>query len=307
MRLETLPGVIHEIIPELEAPLLAELSPPPQGRWGPFRWCPEAQNSPVYWAQNTWLEPFRLEFGSISEAVKTLRGIQRNWAPTLYTQFRRGELIRSQLPPISQKPKAFPWLLPEAPMGAFSLLDEHTLIGSARCTSPFPGGIIPLVEDKVNPPSRAYRKLQEALVRSRRWPLPGEKCLDAGACPGGWTWVMAALGAEVHAIDRSPIDDRLLAMPNVRFTAHDAFTLKPEELGPVDWLCSDVICYPSRLYEWVEKWMASGLAKNYICTIKMQGEGDRETTGRFAAIEGSTVVHLYNNKHELTWIKLAKE
>jgi hypothetical protein len=33
---------------------------------------------------------------------------------------------------------------------------------------------------------------------------------------------------------------------------HDAFTLKPEEIDTIDWLCSDVICYPPRLYEWVE-------------------------------------------------------
>jgi 23S rRNA (cytidine2498-2'-O)-methyltransferase len=73
----------------------------------------------------------------------------------------------------------------------------------------------------------------------------------------------------------------------------------------MDWVFSDVICYPPRLYEWVQRWLASGLCKNFVCTIKMQGsEPDFETTRLFAAIPGSTVVHLYHNKHELTWWKL---
>ena len=108
------------------------------------------------------------------------------------------------------------------------------------------------------------------------------------------------------AIDRSELAPGLMAKPNIRFLKHDAFTLKPEDFGPTDWVCSDVICYPPRLLEWVEKWLESGLARNFICTIKMQGAADHETTRRFAAIPGSSIVHLGANKHELTWIKLAE-
>jgi 23S rRNA (cytidine2498-2'-O)-methyltransferase len=95
-----------------------------------------------------------------------------------------------------------------------------------------------------------------------------------------------------------------MAMPGVRFQKHDAFTLSPGEIGPLDWLFSDVICYPRRLYEWIEKWLNSGFRGNFVCTIKMQGEWDAETTRLFAAIPGGVVVHLYHNKHELTWIKI---
>ena len=78
----------------------------------------------------------------------------------------------------------------------------------------------------------------------------------------------------------------------------------PEEVGPVDFLCSDVICYPARLLRLVETWLASGLVRNFICTIKFQAETDHETARAFAAIPGSRVQHLFHNKHELTWIKL---
>ncbi len=298
-----LAGCVYQGIDALEPSLERELGDW-KDRWGSLYYAPGAART-VYWSPNVWLEPFRLEFDSITEAVGALRAIQRNWAPVLHTQFRRGALIRQQLPPISSRPRSFPWLYPEAPMGAWTLLDAHTMIASPRCASPFPGGTLELEEDRVNPPSRAYLKLQEALIRARVWPRTGDRCLDAGASPGGWTWVLAKLGAQVVSVDRAPLDERVLALPGVEYQKHDAFTLKPQDLGPMDWVCSDVICYPPRLYEWVETWLASGLGKNYICTIKMQGEGDDGTTRRFAALPGGRVVHLNHNKHELTWIKIA--
>jgi 23S rRNA (cytidine2498-2'-O)-methyltransferase len=192
-------------------------------------------------------------------------------------------------------------------MGAWTLLDDHTLIASARCLSPFPGGVIEFAEDKQGPPSRAYLKLWEALVRLRRWPLPGERCLDAGASPGGWTWALARLGAKVCAVDRAPLQERVAALPGVEYIRHDAFTLSPADIGPLDWVFCDVICYPPRLFDWIGKWLDSGLCGNFVCTIKMQGgvtDGvDFDTPRRFAAIPGGTVVHLYHNKHELTWMK----
>jgi 23S rRNA (cytidine2498-2'-O)-methyltransferase len=310
MTLTPLPGRVCQAVPGFEDHLIQELgfrhgreSSSGQEVWGALFYTEKAEQ--VFWTQNIWLTPLCIEFGSISEAVSALRGIQRNWSPVLFTQFRRGALIGSQLPVLSAKPRSFPWTLPEAPVGAWTLLDAHTMIASGSCSSPFPGGIIKFEEDKEGPPSRAYLKLWEALVCSRKWPGPGERCLDAGASPGGWTWALARLGAEVTAVDRAFPDDRVLAMPRVSFIKHDAFTLKPEELGPVDWLFCDVICYPSRLYEWIQKWLLSGLCKNYVCTIKMQGANpELETARLFAEIPGGQVTHLFHNKHELTWIKL---
>jgi 23S rRNA (cytidine2498-2'-O)-methyltransferase len=190
-------------------------------------------------------------------------------------------------------------------MGGWTLLNGHTLLASARTESPFPGGIIEFEEDTQGPPSRAYLKLREALVRCRKWPAAGERCLDAGASPGGWTWVLARLGAEVIAVDRAPPEDRILALPGVSFIKHDAFTLPPEELGPLDWVFSDVVCYPPRLLEWIRRWLDSGLCANFVCTIKLQGEPDFEALRAFAALDRGRVIHLYHNKHELTWIRTA--
>jgi 23S rRNA (cytidine2498-2'-O)-methyltransferase len=267
-----------------------------------YRPDPQAQ-SPVFWQRNIWLKPFCFEFDSISEAAARLREVQRNWAAAPFCCFRRAALIAEKLPALSRKPKPFPWQLPPAPMGAWALLDQHTMIASAECTSPFPAGNIEFEQNRSDPPSRAYLKLWEALARCGSLPQPGERCFDAGASPGGWTWALSKLGAEITACDRAPLDDRLMALPNVRFIKHDAFTLQPSEIGALDWLVCDIACYPPRLFAWIEKWLSGGLCRNFICTIKMQGEGDFETPLQFAKIEGSQIVHLCHNKHELTWIK----
>ena len=68
-------------------------------------------------------------------------------------------------------------------------------------------------------------------------------------------------------------------MPGVEWRGESAFALEPASVGPVDWLFSDIVCYPDRLLRLVEHWRASGLVKNFVCTIKFQGETDHEFGG----------------------------
>lgn len=253
------------------------------------------------WAQNIWLEPVRLPAPSIGQAAKALRAIQRNWVLHKHAHHRRAALIAGELPKVSAKPLVFGSPVPAAPLGAWMLLDPQTLLASARCSSPFPDGECHFVEDRTGPPSRAYLKLWEALTMAGVMPVPGERCVDLGASPGGWTWVLAKLGASVLAIDKAPLDPSVAALPGVELRQASAFGLAPADVGPVDWLFSDVICYPARLFELVERWRASGLAKRIVCTIKFQGATDHETARRFAAIPGGRLRHLFHNKHELCW------
>ncbi|MCR4955034.1 MAG: SAM-dependent methyltransferase [Treponema sp.] len=264
-----------------------------------------------YWARTAMLEPFILKFDSIGEAAGELKKIQRNWAPYQFTCFRRAELIQEKLPYINLKPRKFPLTIPQSPIGLYTLIDEHTLIASAKTSSFLPAGTLNFVEDHENPPSRAYLKIQESLTMANLFfgvDLPGEnsRCFEAGACPGGWTWVLVNLGSKVFAVDRAELAPELMKNPLVTFQAHDAFTLKPEEIGDVDWIFSDVICYPERLLEWIKMWLATGRIKNMICTIKMQGEINWPLISEFAAIPDSKIVHLNYNKHELTWIHCEK-
>jgi 23S rRNA (cytidine2498-2'-O)-methyltransferase len=254
------------------------------------------------WAANVWHDCLEWPVASIGTAAKGLRDIQRNWAMYAPTHHRRAALIQDRLPHVSAKPVVFPAAAPTAPLGSWTLLAPDRLLLAAQCSAPFPNGEVQLVEDKTGPPNRAYLKLWEALVRLRRWPQPGERCLDLGASPGGWTWVLAQLGANVVAIDKAPLDPRIAAMPGVDWRGESAFALEPSSVGPVDWLFSDIVCYPARLLRLVERWTASGLVKNLVCTIKFQGETDHETAEAFAAIPGAQVLHLHYNKHELTFL-----
>lgn len=261
----------------------------------------------IFFARTQMLEPFLLRFESIGEAAAALKSIQRNWASYQFQFFRRAELIQKKLPYINFRERDFPVKIPRSEIGLWTLLDERTILASAKTSSFLPAGKIVFKENHIDPPSRAYLKLQEAFALANNFfgvefPGEGTRCFEAGAAPGGWTWVLANLGANILAVDRAELDWRLMKNKRVEFLAHDAFTLSPEEIGKCDWVFSDVICYPERLLEWTRKWLESGLAKNMICTIKMQGGINWSAVEKFEAIENSRVVHLNYNKHELTWI-----
>jgi 23S rRNA (cytidine2498-2'-O)-methyltransferase len=259
---------------------------------------------PVAWAANVWRNPLRLPIASIGDASRQLRAIQRNWTLCPNGHHRRAALIVEKLPKVSAKPLVFGTPAPTAPLGSWMLIDPGTVLAAADCTSAFPNGEAQFVEDKNGPPSRAYLKLWEAFTVLGVRPAPGDLCLDLGSSPGGWSWVLQGCGARVISVDKAPLEARIEQLPNVEMRRESAFGLDPRNVGPVDWLCSDVVCYPERLLGLVERWMAGGQVRRFICTIKFQGATDFATQKRFAAIPGSRLLHLHHNKHELTWIKM---
>lgn len=256
------------------------------------------------WAQNVWLEPYRLSVTSIRDAVHQLCVLQRNWWPYAYQLHRRSELTREQLPHVTARPLRFPEPAPIAALGSFTWLENTTLLCSPRCSSPFPNGEPRFVEfgEDEGPPSRAYLKLFEALTLLGASPGPDDRCLEIGAAPGGWTWVLGTLGARVLAIDRARLAPSLRRMPNVEERPGNAFAATPDSVGRVAWLFSDVICYPDKLFRYIEQWLASGACQNFVCTLKFQGSEHYGAIESFAAVPGSRIVHLAHNRHELTWM-----
>jgi 23S rRNA (cytidine2498-2'-O)-methyltransferase len=257
---------------------------------------------PVLWAQNVWHDVQVIPFVSISDAAKKLKAMHKLWSYYPYQNIRRAELIKESLPYFSPKPIVFPSVLPKSPLGSWTLLDAQTMVASPHCSSPFAQGEPLFAETKI-PPSRAYLKLWEALTIAGVMPKLGELCLEVGASPGSWTWVLQQLGAKVIAVDRAPLDPAIACLPNVTALKKDAFTIGPEDYPELSWIFSDVICYPEKLLAWVKKWLDTGSNVNFICTLKFQGEGGYEIAREFEKIEGSRVLHLFHNKHELTWIK----
>jgi 23S rRNA (cytidine2498-2'-O)-methyltransferase len=269
-------------------------------RWhGLLALSPE-EPGPSAWALEVWDAPREVPAPSIKAGADALRAIQRNWALVPGARHRRAKLIEARLPPVKARPLLFPEAAPSAHLGGWTLLEPEAILASPTKSSPFPGGAVRFVEDREGPPSRAYLKLWEALTRLGRHPGPGEHCLDLGASPGGWTWALARLGARVTAVDKAPLDPRVRAMDGVAWRQESAFALEPER---VDWLFSDVICYPARLLALVRRWLP--LARNLVCTVKFQGATDHEVAAEFAAIPGAVLFHGAHNKHELTFARLA--
>lgn len=264
---------------------------------GPLALSPEPPIASK-WALDVWTDPHILPVVSIKQAASGLRAIQRNWSNLPVDFHRRSALIAENLPPVKARPLVFPEPMPTAPLGAWTLLSPERMLASPAKTSPFVNGAPLFVEDRAGPPSRAYLKLWEACTRLGVWPKPGETCLDLGASPGGWTWAIAQLGATVTAIDKAPLAPNVAAMPNVTLRQGSAFAMEPE---PVVWLFSDIIAYPDRLLTLVQTWIGSGLVGRVVCTIKFQGETDHDAADAFAALDGAQVMHLFHNKHELTF------
>ncbi|MCC5948062.1 MAG: hypothetical protein JJT89_06360 [Nitriliruptoraceae bacterium] len=261
-----------------------------------------SESRPVHaaWAANTWWEAERIPVTSIGHAAKELRARQRNWAVYAPEHHGRAQLVVDKLPHVAARPLALGEVAPDAPLGSWTLLERDLVLAATDCSSPFPNGVAGFVEDREGPPSRAYLKLWETFARLRRQPAPGQRCLDLGAAPGGWTWLLARTGAEVIAIDRAPLDPAIERLPNVQVQRASAFGIDPVEVGTLDWWCSDIIAYPDRLYELVSRWLDAGTVRNLVCTIKFQGPTDHDAAARFAALPGAQVFHLSQNKHELT-------
>ena len=265
-----------------------------------------SESPPVHaaWAANTWWDAERIAITSIGHAASELRQRQRNWAAYAPAHRGRAQLIADKLPHVAARPLELLDVAPDAPLGSWTLLDRDLVLAAGACSSPFPNGVPRFVEDRHGPPSRAYLKLWEVFARLRRRPQPRARCLDLGAAPGGWTWLLARTGAEVLAVDRAPLAPAVAQLTNVTARRGDAFDLDPGEVGHLDWWVSDIAAYPGRLHTLVSRWLETGRVGNLVCTVKLQGATDHDAAARFAALPGAQLFHLSQNKHELTCVVL---
>lgn len=262
-------------------------------------------SGPAAWARNSWLAPAEYRVASIGEAARLLASVQRNWHLHSISHHRRARLIADKLAPIRFRPLGFPAPVPSAPLGVFGLLDRDRLLASPLCSSAFADGRPVFAEDREGPPNRAYLKLWEALTLARTQPGPGDVCLDLGASPGGWTWVLNQLGADVVAVDRAPLVPELAAAPRVTTHRGDAFGLTVADLDRrPDWILSDLIAYPARILALARYWCRACPQAGIVITVKCQGVVDPAEIDHFLAIDNARLRHLSANKHELTFFRL---
>lgn len=106
--------------------------------------------------------------------------------------------------------------------------------------SPFAGGGI-AVEVPPEAPSRAYRKLEEALRWSRVPVRRGQVAVEVGSSPGGASYALLRRGLTVFGVDPGAMDPLLLASPRFHHLAVSLARLDYAALPPrADWLLLDV-------------------------------------------------------------------
>ena len=259
----------------------------------------EGHQHGITWAQQIWQNSEIIEFASIKDAANKLKIISKTWMPTSIDFHRRTMLICENFKTQITNTIKYNGKIQTHTTKSFILIESNKMLVSSEVFPAFQLGQIKFEETK-DAPSRAYLKLWETFTVHQQAPKKNELCIDLGSCPGGWTWVLAKLGCEVHSVDKAPLDPRVERLKNVTYIKKDAFQLTPEK--KYDWLFSDIICDPKRLYELVQIWREAKAAKNYVCTIKFKGKTDFETMDKFLEIPNARVVHLTHNKHEVTFI-----
>jgi 23S rRNA (cytidine2498-2'-O)-methyltransferase len=153
-------------------------------------------------------------------------------------------------------------------------------------------------------PSRAAMKLEEALDWFGTAPSRGDRCVDLGAAPGGWTHVLLQRGAHVLAVDPGAMAPALAKNKNLEHIRGSAFEIEPE--SPVDWLFCDMVWRPLEVAAMLAKWARRGWASMLVANIKLPMKQKAEFVKRILEILRDGGWHrvrarqLYHDREEVT-------
>lgn len=175
-----------------------------------------------------------------------------------------------------------------------------------------PAGLRPVPDDP-SAPSSAYRKAEEAYLLLGRTPAPGERCVDLGGAPGGWTWTALRRGARVLAIDRAPLDPPCSGHAALEERRGDAFRFEPAPgQVPYDWLLCDVAAAPPRTCALLDRWLEERWCRRFVVNVKFTGDERlpgltllRDVLARRRPAT-ARIKHLVHDKNEVTALGLVE-
>ena len=249
------------------------------------------------WSQTHAPLEGRFKFDSISQAQKILKAYPGLWKSLSPEWHRRSALIQNS----RAKDVTYDYEKSVAmkPLRFWTLLSPNEIALTQAEPQLHTFGHVHFNESKI-PPSRAYLKLWEAFTFHMRGPRASETVVELGSAPGGWTWVLAQQARRVVSLDRAPLAPHVAKLANVEHDQGDGFKFELPK-GEADWLVSDMICEPGKLFDVVRRWQDRGTHK-FLCTLKFKGATDFKAVDKFLSVPGSRVVHLHANKHEVTWM-----
>jgi 23S rRNA C2498 (ribose-2'-O)-methylase RlmM len=150
--------------------------------------------------------------------------------------------------------------------GLFASLEK-----AERLSSPDRGGVHH-VGPGVRTPSRSSMKIEEALELFGESPQAGQRVVDLGAAPGGWSQAFLRRGCKVTAVDRAAlqIDDLDELAGKLVHLREDGLRFRPQtNQTPVDWLLSDMLVPPGVTLGLLRKWLESGWTRRFIVNVKL--------------------------------------
>jgi len=124
-------------------------------------------------------------------------------------------------------------------------------------------------------PSRSYLKMEEALEQIPVDPVPGEKVIDLGAAPGGWTYSFIKRGCDVIAVDHGPmkLPEAQPGWGSVDHRRENGITFEaPRNWPHVDWLVGDMLIAPGVALGLLRRWLEPGKARRIVLNIKLPQE-----------------------------------
>jgi 23S rRNA (cytidine2498-2'-O)-methyltransferase len=139
-------------------------------------------------------------------------------------------------------------------------------VSRGDATSTWPGGRARM-RLPAGAPSRASAKLAEAFAWLGFGPDSDDVCVDLGAAPGGWTWLLLKRKARVIAVDRANLEPSLARDRRVLHLRENAFAFRPSE--PVDWLFCDMVWKPAEVAKLLANWGKRGFARYLVANIKL--------------------------------------
>ena len=181
----------------------------------------------------------------------------------------------------------------------------HSVSPIEQLPDPYPGGIRRMKMDP-DSPSRSYLKMEEALSYLDEEPQPGQRVVDLGAAPGGWSWSFLKRGCEVTSVDNGPmkIEQPEAFGGSLTHVRADGITYLPET--PVDWMVCDMLIPPGQVIGMLRKWIDQGMTTRLIFNVKLPQQEAYEGLRPLAEyLETATngglrIKQLYHDRREVT-------
>lgn len=136
-----------------------------------------------------------------------------------------------------------------------------------------PGGVPP-IELPADAPSRAYLKIEEALLRSRAPVRKGDTAVEIGSAPGGASYALLKRGVNVVGVDPAAMNPKVFQVKEASFRhlQQGVATVRREDLpDSVQWLLLDVNLNPGLTFTEIERivpWLKDSLLGVFL-TVKL--------------------------------------